>query len=69
MGLKKQWSHLAEPRIPVSKADFSARASLIPSPEHLDRVHVNEWVWSESRAWLCAVLCEVLSVKTDGNLI
>ena len=24
---RKQWSHLAEPRIPVFKADFSARAS------------------------------------------
>ena len=26
-GPRKQWSHLAEPRIPVFKADFSARAS------------------------------------------
>ena len=26
-GHRKQWSHLAEPRIPVFKADFSARAS------------------------------------------
>ena len=46
---------------------FSARL-----PEHLDRVLINEWVWSESRmwkAWLCAVLCEGLSMKTDVNLI
>ena len=27
IGPRKQWSHLAEPRIPVFKADFSARAS------------------------------------------
>ena len=26
-GPRKQWSHLAEPRLPVFKADFSARAS------------------------------------------
>ena len=26
-GARKQWSHLAQPRIPVFKADFSARAS------------------------------------------
>ena len=52
------------------KADFSARASY-HRPEHLDHVHVNEWVRSESqmwKAWLCAVLCEVLSMKTMGTL-
>ena len=47
-GPRKQWSHLAEPQIPVFKAEYFARASHRPSPEHLDRVHFNEWVWSES---------------------
>ena len=69
-GPRKQWSHLVEPRIPVFKADFLLASYHCPSiliaysltsgcgHNHECRKH-----------GVCAVLCEVLSVKTDGNLI
>ena len=45
--------------------------SELPLPEHFDRILINEWVWLElqmHKGWLCAVLCEIFRMKTDGNL-
>ena len=67
-GPRKQWSHLAEPRIPVFKADFSARASY-RRPSILITYTLTSGCGQNHECGKHGCLCEVLSVKTDGNFI
>ena len=71
-GPRKQWSHLAEPRIPVFKADVSARASyhrpsILIAYTLTSGCGPNHECGKHGCVQFC--VCEVLSLKTDGNLI